>query len=448
MATSVAYAAASNKHAHKSSRIADLLDQQAFEAICQEQDYHWREQKLGPGETMRHFAWQILMGNVSCDAVEHHSNGTFTSAAYCQARQRLPLSALSELSDRISRTVIAHACRGGSQAEHLWRGHRVWRIDGSGAQLADSPEVRAYFGCSGKQKPGCGYPTAHLLLLTGAAGVGMKMICSPLRCGDMTHATGMHECLQAGDVLLGDGQFGGWGHLQQLQRQQLHGVFPSHHSRTIGWGRNAEHGPNRRFIKTLGYRDQLVEYRKPQQRPAWMDKKTFEQAPQWLRVREVKRWVTVGGVGREIIVVTTLLDDKKYPAKKLVKLLATRWLIETQLRSLKTTMGMEQLKCKSVEGVLKELLMYLIVYNLLRLLMLQAAQRQGVPLERVSFADALARLRWGDINESWVDLEVVPLREGRVEPRVVKRRPKAFARMTQPRAKLRQQLLERRRMAA
>lgn len=448
MARSIAHAAASNKHAQEPSTIADLLDQQAFQEICQEQNYHWRQQKLGPGETMRHFAWQILMGNVTCDAVGHHANGAFTSAAYCQARQRLPLSALREFSDRIGRLVVAQACRGRSKAEHLWRGHRVWRLDGSGTQLPDSAEVREYFGCSGKQKPGCGYPTAHLLLLTGAAGAGMKMICSPLRTADMAHAARMNECLQAGDVLLGDGLFGGWGHLQQLQRQQLHGVFPAHHSRKIGWGRNAEHGPNRRFLKTLGYRDQLVEYRKPQQRPAWMDKQTFTEAPQWLTVREIKRWVTVGGVRRQIIIVTTLLDPRKYPAKQLVKLLATRWLIETQLRSLKTTMGMEQLKCQTVEGVLKEVLMYLIVYNLLRLLMLQAARRQGVPLERVSFADALARLRWGDLNELGVNLEVVPLREGRIEPRVVKRRGKAFARMTQPRHKLRQQLLERRSMAA
>ena len=87
----------------------------------------------------------------------------------------------------------------------------MYRIDGSGTSLPDSAEVRLHFGCSGVQKPGCGYPTTHLLLLTGPGGAAMEAICSPLRTGDMTHASKTHAQLRPGDLLLGDSQFGGWG---------------------------------------------------------------------------------------------------------------------------------------------------------------------------------------------------------------------------------------------
>ena len=211
----------------------------------------------------------------------------------------------------------------------------------------------------------------------------------------MTHAARTHSRLRPGDILLGDGLFGGCGHLMQLVGQKLDGLFPKHHSRTIGWGKNAQYGRNRRFVRSLGWFDQLVEYRKPDKKPKWMTAKEYRDAPEWLLVREIRREVKIGGARKYVTVVTTLLGPKTYPAKELVKLLGERWAIEVDLRSLKTTMGMESLRCQSVEGVKKELLMYLIVYNLVRLLMLEAAARQGVAFSRVSFADALACMRYG-----------------------------------------------------
>lgn len=434
----MAYATVSQRHGNVQDDALPLLDRKLVEQLAADQGYHWREGKLTPGKTARCFAWQIVMGNVPCDAVRHRFRGDFTASAYCQARQRLPRSVLEVLSQRTAQSVMRSARRRGQ--EDRWRGHRVLRIDGSSASLPDSPEVREYFGCSSKQKPGCGYPTTHLLLLTAGAGVGVKIICSPLRTGDMTHASRMHEHLQPGDLLMGDSLFGGWGYLHQLQTQQLHGLFPSHHSRQIAWGKHADHGRNRRWVRSLGWRDQLVAYRKPNNRPKWMSRKAFDAAPQWILVREIEREVKVGGVRRKVVVVTTLTDAKKYPPKEVVRLLGERWLIETQLRSLKTTMGMQRLRCQSVDGVRKELLMYLIVYNLVRLLMLTAASRQNIDAKRVSFADALARLRYG-IATVAVDLEIVPLRPGRIEPRVVKWRGNTFPYMSKPRPLLRRLLL-------
>ena len=421
------------------------LDHKAVEEICRAHGHRWREGKLTPGKTVEHFAWQVLMGNPSCDAVRHHGGCAFSSPAYCMARQRLPLAALKELGSGVAAEALALAGRARRRGGHRWKGKRVFRIDGSSTSLPDSAEVRKHFGLSNKQKPGCGYPTAHLLVLTGPAGVAVDVICSPLRTGDMTHAVKTHCHLVPGDLMMGDGQFCGWGHLWTLAEQGLSGLFPAHHSRAIGWGERADHGPNRQWLKSLGYYDQLVQYRKPERRPKWMSRQQFADAPQWITVREVRRSVWAGGVRRMITIVTTLTNPKKYPAKELVKLLGERWCIELDIRSLKTTMGMEQLKSRSVEGVKKELAMYLIVYNLVRLRMLRAAARQKVPLARVSFADALASLRYGCDPEA--ELKVNPHRPGRWEPRVVKKRPKAYPKMSKPRPTLRRQLLARRKAA-
>jgi hypothetical protein len=389
-----------------------------------------------PVETIQQFGWQILMGNVSCDAVKHHADGVFTASAYCQARQRIPLAVLEALSRRIADLVTARA---GKRQDHLWRGHQVYRVDGTGTSLPDAPEVRAYFGCSNKQKPGCGYPTAHVLLLTGPMGVAVDSICSPMHTSDIRGMPKMHRRLEAQDIILGDGLFNGWGHLALLIEQNLNGVFPIHHSRKIIWGKPADCGKSKRFVKSLGWRDQRVQYKKPQTCPKWMDKKQFNRLPQWICVREISREIKIGAVRRTVTVVTTLLDAQKYPPRTVVKLLANRWLIETQLRWLKTTMGLERLRSCSVAGVKKELLMYLIVYNLIRLLLIMASQRQDVAIERLSFADALARLRYGHLK-FWVKLELMPLRPQRSEPRVVKRRRKPFMLMNQPRAELRQRM--------
>jgi DDE family transposase len=429
--------------AARGRRIIAQLDDRVVEQICLEQGHGWRDGKLPPGRTVECFAWQVLMGNETCAAVRHRGGCEFSSPAYCMARRRLPLEVLEELNGRVRAEALALA-GAGRKGEHRWKGRRVFRIDGSSTSLPDVPEVRRYFGLSNKQKPGCGYPTAHLLVLTGPAGVAMDLICSPLRTGDMTHAAPMHRHLQRGDVLLGDGLFSGWGHLWLLQTERLDGVFPAHHSRKIAFGARADHGQSRRFVKSLGYYDQLVRYRKPDRRPDWMSKRQFAAAPQWITVREVRRSVWVGGVRRTVTIVTTLRDPGKYPAKALAKLLGERWAIEVDLRSLKTTLGMERLRCRSVEGV-KKLAMYLIVYNLVRMRMPRAAARQKVPLTRISFADALAALRYG--HDEQAELKVNPDRPGRSEPRVVKTRPKAYAKMSRTRAQLRRELLARRKAA-
>jgi hypothetical protein len=199
--------------------------------------------------------------------------------------------------------------------------------------------------------------------------------------------------------------------------------------------------PTSRWLRHLGKGDQVVEYFKPSQRPKWMTQEQYDAAPASIEVREIRRKVYLAGHRpRVLTIVTTLLDAQKYPAEEVVELTRQRWQVEVNLRHLKTTMGMEVLRCQSVEGVKKELWAFLLVYNLVQVIVLAAALRQKAARDRVSFADALYWVRHADPGEQLPDLLLVPYRPERLEPRAVKRRPKEYDRLNKPRAVMRRQL--------
>ena len=185
--------------------------------------------------------------------------------------------------------------------------------------------------------------------------------------------------------------------------------------------------------------DQIVEYFKPKQRPQWMTAEAYAALPDSLMVRELRYRISQKGYRtREVVLVTTLLDHVQYSSEDLADLYARRWQVETNLKHLKQTLGMDVLHTKSLNNVLKELTMFVLVYNLVRLVMLNAAEQQNVPVERISFVDALRWLRDDTRETPFRPLIVIPVRRGRSEPRVRKRRPKEFPLMTQPREQLRQ----------
>jgi hypothetical protein len=200
--------------------------------------------------------------------------------------------------------------------------------------------------------------------------------------------------------------------------------------------------PRSRWLRRLGERDQVVEWSKPSKRPPWLSEDEFAALPATLELRELR--YDVGRPGyrtRSVTLVTTLLDAGAYPSEALAELYGMRWRVELYLRHLKTTMKMDVLKCKTVDGVLKELTVYALVYNLVRVVLLEAARRQGDEVERVSFVDALRWLAGLDGEADLPALVINPDRPGRVEPRVVKRRPKKFMWMTRTRAEWHKRLM-------
>jgi hypothetical protein len=191
------------------------------------------------------------------------------------------------------------------------------------------------------------------------------------------------------------------------------------------------------WLRRLGRNDQLVAYVK-RERPVWMSVADYAALPKSLKVRELRYTIRRRGCRtRTITLMTTLLDPKRCPAAELAALYRRRWQVETNLRHLKQTLKMDVLRCQSVDGVEKEVLIYALVYNLVRTVMCEAAHRQGVPVSRVSFIDAIRWLSRAIDHRTELKLRLNSDRPGRNEPRVVKRRRKHFASMNRPRSQYR-----------
>ncbi len=432
---------------HVRRDVDGLLDRKTICSLCETHAHVWRPGPLDPAATLGLMLRQVVEGNVAGTQVVRLAGGAFTESAWCQARQRLPLAVLQSVAHDLAARVSQFA---GVADEPRWRDRRVRLMDASNFSMPDTPELRAHFGEVPGQKPGCGFPIAHCLMVFGKKGGELAYWdASPQKTGDLHHTHEAHEQgIAPGDVLLGDDAFSAYVHLAMLKNRGADGIFPVHHARLVDFTPDRDGGPDApkgvpgsRWIKPLGEGDQLVEYFKPPRRPHWMTPQQFDAIPASMTVREIRRTVRRKGFRpMEVTVVTTLLEAHAYPADEVVAMRLERWEVETDLRHLKTTMKMEVLRCETVEGVTKELAAFAAVYNLTRLVMADAAGRQGVSIRRLSFADALAWLRHAEPGDIPPQLKAVPLRPDRTEPRAIKRRPKSFDLMNRSRNEMRNRI--------
>jgi hypothetical protein len=424
-----------------------ILDRDTVERLCGELGYRWRSRRLDPWTTLHLFILQVLNNNTAMTHLPHLSGEPFTASAYCQARKRVPLALLKELVDRLGRQLDGHG------ETPRWKGLRTLLEDGSGFSMPDTPELQAYFGQPGNQKPGCGFPVAHMLTLFDAqAGFLRDIMVHPLRTQDIAHAAELHPKLTVGDLLVGDRGFCSYAHLALILQAKLNAVFRVHQRKIVDFHprrpsankRLSKGRPRSRWVKRLGHCDQLVEWRKPASRPKWMTAQQYAQLPDKILVREIKWRIRQSNhrVG-EVILVTTLLDPFEYPAEDIAHLYGVRWRVEGDLRDLKITLGMDVLKGHSVDVVMKEVQAFVLVYNLVRLVLLKAARRQRVEPHRLSFIDALRWLQPPKPQQTFTDLIVNPDRPNRLEPRCIKRHMKEYDLMTRPRDELRKRLKKR-----
>jgi hypothetical protein len=412
-----------------------------------------RRRTLTPVVTTFLFLRQVLEGNTACAHLVRLSHLDFTESAYCKARGRLPFGFLHALQNAVTgRCVSGEPLR----PEERWHGHDVYFLDGSSFSMPDTPELQAEFGQPGGQAPGCGFPTAHLLVCCEAGtGYLRRVLAAPLRTHDLAQAALMHRDLPPGAVVAGDRAFGSYAHLALCRQRGLHGLFRAHQRTIIDFrpgrpyappgmpARAAKGLPRSRFVRRLGKDDHLVEYFKPRERPDWMTPEQYAALPDALVVRELRYRIRVPGRRtKEVTLVTTLVSRRRYSRRALAQLYGLRWTVETNLKHLKETLGLGVLRCQTLVGVMKELTMFVTVYNLVRRVMRAAGRQQGVPCERISFVDALRWLKEARAGDELPRLKVVPERPGRAEPRVRKRRPKQFPLMTKPRHKSRQALMD------
>jgi hypothetical protein len=394
------------------------------------------ESKSCTAAVARVLAWLTKVGRPACDA---------STGAYCKARAKLTECFLWLLTCDVGRRLEA-------QVPDAWRWHgkRVVLVDGSTLSMPDTPANQAAYPQSRSQKPGVGFPMMRWVALLGlATGVVLDSAFGPCR-GKETGESALFRALLAslhrGDVVLADRYYCSYWLVALLQQLGIDVVFRKHQLRHTDF----------RTGRRLGRDDHVVTWTKPQ-RPQWMDQATYDSLPETLALREVRLQVTTPGCRvKDLVVVTTLHDYESCTKEDILDLYHERWHAEIDLRSIKTQMKMEILRCKSPEMVRKEIWAHLLAYNLVRKVMAQAAAEHQLTPRQISFAGAMQTLnefRTLLLHASAAELPElknriltaiarhrVGDRPDRCEPRKIKRRPKGYSRLLVPRAKERAKL--------
>jgi hypothetical protein len=411
----------------------DYLAHDSIKELCKELGLSWRERKLEPATTVELMLLQVLHANTAISYLPHLSKLRFSPAAFCKARLRLPLILFENLVEKIAATIEQNDLN-----QRKWLGHRVLIADGTGISMPEDRRLVEAFGYPRHRADGSGFPVARLLyLMHHGSGMISKVLINPFRSHEGKECYQFHSELTANDLFLGDRAFCSYAHIAALIRLGAHAVLRLHQKVTADFtpGRDyARPGKTPAFpaqtrsrqIQILGKKDQIVEWFRGS-KLSWMSRQEHNALPTSLVLRELQYHVSEKGFRTSTItIVTTLLDNKKYPAKEIAALYFKRWSIETNINYLKTTMNMEVLKTKTADNIRKQILVFCIVYNLVRLVMLKAAGRQRVAPDRISFIDALRWLLVADQHSRLSTLIVVPYRPGRCRPRIKKRHDKGF----------------------
>ena len=393
-----------------------------------------RERTYPPTETLAMFVAQVLNDDSSCQravderivrCLQHGLRPPSTStAAYCEARNRLPTALVEALYKRVGLHISDNA-----PLRSRWHGRRVLFIDGTGTTMPDTPDNQRAYPQSSSQQPGVGFPEARMVALSCAAtGAIIDTTIGPAKgksTGELTQMRTLSRSLRPGDVLVGDAIYETFWTFLMLQGIGCDGVFEINGSRT-----------------RPGKRRTLLKLERPS-RPEWMDPETYCSCPRQILVRQVVK--RQRGYEPRIFL-TTLTDANQISDRQIVKLYLLRWNVETDFRSLKCSLNAGILSCRSPEMIEKELAVHLLAYNLTRLLMNEAAALCGCEPRSISFRNAVQL--WGawslngcELNEwQWIELlkaigaRRVGNRPGRREPRAVKRRPKPRPLLDLPRA--------------
>jgi hypothetical protein len=426
-----------------------VSDEQIRQA-CRDAGHLWRERLLGPVATLHLFILQVLQQNTAIRALRHLAGSALNPAAYCRARMRLPVEVFRTLlhasADAINRT------HGSIGAAALWLGHRVLLLDASSSIAPDVPALQKAFKQPRNQKPGCGFPVPKILgMIDAFTGVMLEMLVFPLYTHEAAQTWRLHPRMKPGDLVVADRGFCSFVNLAFLQAAGVLALLRLHQKQIVDFrphrkhnpgGKKARKGkPTSRWVRRLGRHDQIVDWVKPKKRPQWVLPAQYAELPETLRVRELRYTLACKGQRtRQITIVTTLLDAERYPKEKIAELYGVRWSVETHFGELKTTMKMRKIKCRTPAGVEKELIVYGLVYNLVRAVMLAAAQRQAVEVARISFIDAMRWLQSAEAGETVPELVVNTSRPERHEPRVIKDLNDTYLKMTKPRRQLRQAL--------
>jgi hypothetical protein len=427
-------------------------------AVVQEEVKAWRDCVYTPLVTLQTFLTQVLSAEKCCLAAVARLLAFLASQGrklcspktdpYCKSRQKLPEELLRRLVRESGRRLEVQ-----NFPEQLLGGRPIYLIDGSTLSMPDTKANQRAYPQSRAQKTGVGFPLARIVaVLSFCSGAVLDLAVGPYqgkRTGEPALLRQLWDGLAAGGVAVADCCYGSFWAFAMLRVRGVDSVFPLHQLRTCDFRRG----------RRLGKEDHLVHWSKPAQRPEWMNRQTYQSLPAELDLREVRVHVAQPGFRTEsFVLVTTLLDAEEVSGLVLASVYRVRWHVELDLRSIKATMQMDVLRCKTPAMVRKEIWAHLLAYNFIRTLMAEAAAGLGIPPRELSFAGALQTfnafrpmLQMATTMDVYTTLwqsmlaaigsHRVGQRPDRVEPRAIKRRPKAHKLLTIPRKEARKQLL-------
>jgi hypothetical protein len=376
-------------------------------------------------------------------ALKKGKNASPNTASFCKARARLPQKGLEAIHRRLTDEMEAQIAD-----EGLWRQRQVKIVDGTGLSMPDTKANQKIYPQSPRQKPGCGFPVMKLVVAFSlATGAILGFVKGTLHDAERTLFKDLWDLFEPGDIVLADSAFCSYADLYFLSQRGVDCVMANHPRRSKGL----------QFVKSLGKEDRLLYWIKMKPCPTWLEKCQWEKVPEKLLIREVSFPVTIRGFRtKRITLATTLFNQRQYPKEDLAQLFRRRWMAELYLRDIKSTMGMDILRCKTPDMVHKELIMYMIAYNLIRSLILQSSIMRQLQIHRLSFKGTLAILRQVNLptlglirtrklEESLyqavlllIAKDTVPYRPDRQEPRARKRRPKNYQFLNKPRSQFRE----------
>ncbi len=366
------------------------------------------------------------------------------SGPYCRARAKLSQPVIKRLT-----MDVARGCEREVSDAWLWHGRHVKLVDGTTVSMPDTPQNQEAFPQPSSQEPGVGCPMARMVVLMSLA---TAMLCgmqfgpyAGKETGETALLRKLFDQLDSGDIILADRYYCSYFMMAMLMQLGVDVVARLHQCRKVDTPKG----------QRLGQGDYLVQWTRPA-KPDWMDQATYETMPPSITLRQLQVKVHQPGFRVEsLMVVTTLIDAKKYTQQDIAELYHKRWLVELDIRAIKVTLGMDVLRCKTPHMVGNEIWTCLLAYNLIRKSMMQAAVRSDLSPRQLSFTRAMQT-----IAASWMTLatedqvtliieaqldslteQLIGNRPNRVEPRAVKRRPKPHKLLTQPRAEARAQLM-------
>lgn len=428
----------------------DLLAPELVKEIIQELDLSFRERIYTPIITLCVFLGQVLSEDHSCrEAVARliafriakgQRSCSPDTNPYCRARKRLPERLFQLLVQRVGMWL-----QQGVPDQWLFHGRRVKSVDGSTVSMPDTPKNQKEYPQQKSQKAGVGFPIARLVVIfCVASGAALEMAIGPYKgkkTGENALFRTLWDSLEADDLLLADRYYCSYADIALLKQCDVDVVFRKHQRRHSDFRRG----------KRLGKYDHLVTWQRPKQRPSWMDEEVFAKLPKELTLRELKYTITEKGKRtKEVILITTLLEAEVYTQQELADLYNIRWRAEIDLRSLKSVMEMDVLRCKTPEMVRKEVWAHLLAYNLIRTVIAKAAEAHDREPYQISFKGALQTINafreymLMDLTSDWYEelLKAIAYHEvgnrpGRYEPRARKRRPKTYKLLQIPRREAR-----------